>query len=298
MSMNKSIVVRAAHPAAPAEVVTGTEVGTLRTEVRSRKPKIQETSTRVKTAVFSGIRGSAAIVALAFVWELAPRLSLVDATFLPPLSKVLAAWWELVLSGALLENFQASIVRSVSGLLLAILFSIPLGLLIGYCKPVAVILSPVLELFRNTAALALLPVFILILGIGETSKISIVLFACTWPILLNTVNGVRNVDPLLVKSARSLGLAPFKLFFKVILPASLPSIFTGIRLAGASSILVLIAAEMVGAKAGLGYLINYTQYNFQIPEMYAGILTISALGLAINQGLVLLERRFSGWKTN
>lgn len=298
MSMNKSIVVRAAHPAASAEVVTGTESGTFGTEVRSRKPKIQDTSTQVKTAVFSGIRSSAAIVALAFVWELAPRLSLVDATFLPPLSKVLAAWWELVLSGALLENFQASIVRSVSGLLLAILFSIPLGLVIGYYKPVAVILSPVLELFRNTAALALLPVFILILGIGETSKISIVLFACTWPILLNTVNGVRNVDPLLVKSARSLGLAPFKLFLKVILPASLPSIFTGIRLAGASSILVLIAAEMVGAKAGLGYLINYTQYNFQIPEMYAGILTISALGLAINQGLVLLERRFSGWKTN
>ncbi|WP_249435962.1 ABC transporter permease [Paenibacillus sp. Marseille-Q4541] len=259
---------------------------------------MQGTLTRVKTVVFSGIRGSAAIVVLAFVWELAPRLSLVDATFLPPLSKVLAAWWELVLSGALLENFQASIIRSVSGLLLAICLSIPLGLAIGYYKPIAVILSPVLELFRNTAALALLPVFILILGIGETSKISIVLFACTWPILLNTVNGVRNVDPLLVKSARSLGLGSLKLFLKVILPASLPSIFTGIRLAGASSILVLIAAEMVGAKAGLGYFINYTQYNFQIPEMYAGILTISALGLAINQGLVMIERRFSGWKTN
>ncbi|WIV17650.1 ABC transporter permease [Paenibacillus polygoni] len=297
MSMNKSIVVRAAHPAAPVEAGTGNNEVTLRYEVKSRGNKIQNTSSQVKTAVFSGIRGSVAIVVLAFVWELAARLALVDATFLPPLSKVLAAWWELVLSGALLENFQVSIVRSISGLLLAILFSIPIGLLIGYYKPVAVILSPVLELFRNTAALALLPVFILILGIGETSKISIVLFACTWPILLNTVNGVRNVDPLLVKSARSLGLLPSKLFIKVILPASLPSIFTGIRLAGASSILVLIAAEMVGAKAGLGYLINYTQYNFQIPEMYAGILTISALGLSINQGLVLLERRFSGWKT-
>lgn len=297
MSMNKSIVVRAAHPAAPVEAGTGNNEVTLRSQVKSRGNKIQNTSSQVKTAVFSGIRGSVSIVVLAFVWELAPRLALVDATFLPPLSKVLAAWWELVLSGALLENFQASIVRSISGLLLAILFSIPIGLLIGYYKPVAVILSPVLELFRNTAALALLPVFILILGIGETSKISIVLFACTWPILLNTVNGVRNVDPLLVKSARSLGLPHSKLFIKVILPASLPSIFTGIRLAGASSILVLIAAEMVGAKAGLGYLINYTQYNFQIPEMYAGILTISALGLSINQGLVLLERRFSGWKT-
>ncbi|QJC50631.1 ABC transporter permease [Paenibacillus albicereus] len=244
------------------------------------------------------LRGSAAILALALVWETAPRLGLVDATFLPPLSEVLRAWGELAVSGSLLENFQASIARSLGGLLLAVAIAIPLGLAIGYSRTAAALLGPVLELFRNTAALALLPVFILILGIGETSKVSIVLFACTWPILLNTVSGVRGVDPLLVKSARSLGLPPFKLFYKVILPASLPSVFTGIRLAGASSILVLIAAEMVGAKAGLGYFINYTQYNFQIPEMYAGILTISALGLLINQGLVLLERRFSGWKAN
>ncbi|QGG54645.1 ABC transporter permease [Paenibacillus sp. B01] len=249
-------------------------------------------------AAAKALRGSAAIAALALVWETAPRLGLVDATFLPPLSEVLRAWGELAVSGSLLENFQASIVRSVSGLLLAVAIAIPLGLAIGYSRTAALLLGPVLELFRNTAALALLPVFILILGIGETSKISIVLFACTWPILLNTVSGVRGVDPLLVKSARSLGLPPFQLFWKVILPASLPSVFTGIRLAGASSILVLIAAEMVGAKAGLGYLINYTQYNFQIPEMYAGILTISALGLLINHGLVLLERRFSGWKAN
>ncbi|SDS56745.1 NitT/TauT family transport system permease protein [Paenibacillaceae bacterium GAS479] len=253
---------------------------------------------RIRSVAAKVVRSSAAITAFAAIWELVPRLGLVDSTFLPPLSTVLSAWWELAASGALLEHFQASIVRSISGLLLAIAVAIPLGLAIGYYKPVAALLNPLLELFRNTAALALLPVFILILGIGETSKITIVLFACTWPILLSTVNGVRSVDPLLIKSARSLGLQPFKLFFKVILPASLPSIFTGIRLAGASSILVLIAAEMVGAKAGLGYMINYTQYNFQIPEMYAGILTISALGLLINQGLVLLERRFSGWKNN
>lgn len=252
---------------------------------------------RIKAAAARAVRSTAAIAGLAAIWELAPRLGLVDATFLPPLSKVIEAWWELAVSGALLEHFQASIMRSVSGLLLAIAFAIPLGLAIGYYKPAAAFLNPLLELFRNTAALALLPVFILILGIGETSKVSIVLYACSWPILLSTVNGVRNVDPLLVKSARSLGISPFKLFLKVILPASLPSVFTGIRLAGASSILVLIAAEMVGAKAGLGYLINYAQYNFQIPEMYAGILTISALGLLINQGLIAIERKFSGWKT-
>jgi NitT/TauT family transport system permease protein len=174
--------------------------------------------------------------------------------------------------------------------------AVPLGLLLGWYRPVSELLTPVLELARNTAPLALMPVFVLILGLGETSKITIILYSCTWPILLNTISGVRTVDPLLIKSARSLGLSSPRLFQKVILPAAVPTIFTGIRLAGTYSILILIAAEMVGAKAGLGYLINYSQFNFQIPQMYAGIVTISLIGLFINLGLQALERRFSRWR--
>ena len=237
-----------------------------------------------------------AIFTLLIIWEISPRLGIVDRTFLPPFSEVIQAWWQLVLSGELLSHFKASLARSLTGFSLAILFAIPLGLLLGWYRPLAEILTPLLEVFRNTAALALLPVFILILGIGETSKISIIVYACSWPILLNTISGVKNVDPLLIKSAKSMGLSSFRLFQKVILPASIPTIFTGIRLAGASSILVLIAAEMVGAKAGLGYLINYAQYNFQVPNMYAGIITISALGLLFNWILIKLERYFTSWK--
>jgi NitT/TauT family transport system permease protein len=248
---------------------------------------------RVAAAV--GTR-TVAIAALAAIWELFPRLGVVDATFLPPLSEVLVAWWQLASSGELLTHVEASLVRSVSGFGAAVAIAIPLGLVIGWYKPVATLLNPLLEVFRNTAALALLPVFVLILGLGETSKIAIVFYACTWPILLNTISGVRTVDPLLIKSARSLGLGPVRLFQKVVLPAAVPTIFTGIRLAGAFSILILIAAEMVGAKAGLGYLINYAQYNFAVPDMYAGIITISAIGLVANQVLVVVERRFSTWR--
>ncbi|WP_283135319.1 ABC transporter permease [Rhizohabitans arisaemae] len=241
-------------------------------------------------------RRSIAIVVLLLVWELLPRLSFVDATFLPPFSDVAVAWYDLLRSGELAEHTQASLVRSLAGFGLAIVVAIPLGLVIGWYRPVAELLNPVLELFRNTAALALLPVFVLILGLGETSKISIILYACTWPILLNTINGVKTVDPLLIKSARSMGLGALRLFQKVILPASVPAIFTGIRLAGAYSILVLVAAEMVGAKAGLGYLINHSQFNFAVPDMYAGIVTISVLGLLFNQLLLRLEGRFSTWR--
>jgi NitT/TauT family transport system permease protein len=239
-----------------------------------------------------------AIAALLAVWETLPRLNLVDPTFLPPLSEVLAAWWRLLSTGQLTQHVEASLVRSLSGFGLAIVIAVPLGLLIGWYRPLATLLNPLLEVFRNTAPLALLPVFVLILGLGETSKVAIILYGCAWPILLNTISGVRTVDPLLIKSARSFGLSPLRLFQKVILPAAVPTIFTGIRLAGAYSILILIAAELVGAKAGLGYLITYAQFNFAVPDMYAGIITISAIGLVINQILIHLERRFSTWRTS
>jgi NitT/TauT family transport system permease protein len=240
---------------------------------------------------------SIVILLLLILWEIAPRVGLVDPVFFPPFSQVVGAWVSLVVTGELWIHFRASIMRSLIGFGLAIIIAIPLGLLIGWYPLARNLLNPVLEIFRNTAALALLPVFILLLGIGEVSKIAIVLFACTFPILINTINAVGNVDPLLIKSGKTLGLNQLTIFSKVILPASIPTIFTGIRMSGTASILVLIAAEMVGAKEGLGFLINSTQMNFLIPKMYAGIITISLLGLVFNFVLVTIENKFSSWKT-
>ncbi|MER5267616.1 ABC transporter permease [Actinosynnema sp. NPDC002837] len=251
---------------------------------------------RVVDALVTSVGKVAAIVLLLGVWETAPRLGLVDDTFLPPFSTVLDAWWRLAADGQLLDNTGASLARSLSGFGLAVAVAVPLGLVIGWYKSVASLLGPLLEVFRNTAALALLPVFVLLLGIGETSKIAIVFYACTWPILLNTISAVRGVDPTLLRLARSVDLSGFRLFQKVILPAAVPTVFTGIRLAGAVSILVLVAAEMVGAKAGLGHLVNASQFNFAIPQMYAGIITISAIGVVFNQLLVALERLFTSWR--
>ncbi|MEU8592025.1 ABC transporter permease [Streptomyces sp. NPDC048664] len=258
---------------------------------RSRRALRRLTRRAIRAAV-----KSVAVVALLLLWESAPRLGLVDRTFLPPFSEVARAWWGLASDGRLADNARASLVRSFSGFGLAVAVSVPLGLLIGWYRPVADVLGPLLEVFRNTAALALLPVFVLLLGIGETSKISIVVYACTWPILLNTISAVRDVDPTLLRLAKAMDLSAPRLFQKVVLPASVPVIFTGIRLAGAASILVLVAAEMVGAKAGLGYLINASQYNFAIPQMYAGIITVSAIGMVFNQLLVGVERRLSSWR--
>ena len=242
------------------------------------------------------VRGLLGVLLLAAIWEFAPRIGLVDSYFFPPLHVVLQTWWEMVQDGEMWKHTKASLVRAGAGFSCAVVVAIPLGAAVAWYRPVRELLTPTLEFFRNTAALALLPVFTLVLGIGELSKIAIVFYACFFPILLSTIAGVATVDPQLLRSARVLGLSPAATFRKVVFPAAVPTIFTGIRISGAAAILVLIAAEMVGANAGLGFLINYAQFNFLIPKMYAAILTTSMLGLVVNYGLVALEKRFSRWR--
>lgn len=278
---------------------------TQRTEVApARLPEKPRTTAarpwrQAVTAARSWLWKSAAILLFLAFWELGPRYLASDSTrvFLPPLHEVLIAGADLIATGALQSHVAASLTRSGAGFSIAVVLGISLGLVIAWYRPLHSFLNPLLELFRNTAALALLPVFTLLLGIGEESKITIVAFAAFFPVLLNTIAGVRTVDPLLVRAARSLGLRSPALFRKVILPSAVPTIFTGIRMAGTSAILVLIAAEMVGAKAGLGYLITNAQNSFLIPQMYAGILTVSLLGLLVNGLLVGAERHFSRWRT-
>jgi NitT/TauT family transport system permease protein len=241
-------------------------------------------------------RLSAGVVVLLLLWQFAPQVGLVDPVFLPPFTDVLDAGWTLIGNGQLADHLGASLTRAAAGFTVAVAVGVPLGLAMAWFPQVADYASPVLELFRNTAALALLPVFVLVLGIGETSKVSLVVYAAVFPVVLGTIAGVRSTDPLLVKAARAMGIGHVKLFAKVVLPGAVPSVFTGIRQAASASILVLIAAEMVGARAGLGYLITAAQASFAIPDMYVGILTIAVLGVLVNVVLVALERRISRWR--
>ncbi|MVT54104.1 ABC transporter permease subunit [Bradyrhizobium yuanmingense] len=238
------------------------------------------------------------LIALLAVWEAAPRFGFLDPVFLPPFSEVIAAGWQLAQTGELFDDVSASLRRALSGFSISLVLIVPLGLAVGWYGRLGNLLNQFIEICRNTAPLALLPVFILLLGIGEMSKITMVVYSCAWPLLLNTIAAVKQVDPLLIKSARTMGATPQQLFRKVILPAALPTIFVGIRLASASAMLVLVASEMVGAKAGLGYLIINSQYSFLIPQMYFGILGITVIGLVFNAVLEALERRFMRWKAS
>jgi NitT/TauT family transport system permease protein len=240
-------------------------------------------------------RGIGIVIFLA-LWEALPRLGIVSDAYLSPPSAVVASIAQLVDTGQLWKHVAASLQRSLWGLLFASFSGVVLGLLIGSSKRLAAIVDPVLQLFRQTSAFALFPVFILFLGIGELSKVAIIFWASFWPVLLSTVSGVKQVDRLLVNSALSMGASQRFIFFKVVLPASLPSIFTGVRLAGAYSITALVAAEMIGAHSGLGFLTLNSQETFQIPTMYAGILMLAVLGLLLNYLLALLERHLLRWR--
>lgn len=230
------------------------------------------------------------------IWEIAPRLGWVDKAFLPPFSKVITTFFSLILSGELELHIAISMQRSLIGFGLGMLLAIPLGLIIGWFKWFEFYIDPLLQTFRQTSTIALLPVFMFLFGIGEISKVAIVFWGVQWAILLNTISGVKSVDPLLVKSARSMGASPLTLFIKVILPSAFPSIFTGIRLSATSSILILTAAEMLGASKGLGFLLFDAETKYQIPKMFASIITMSIIGLIINYSLQAIEKRVTRWK--
>jgi NitT/TauT family transport system permease protein len=237
------------------------------------------------------------VVLLTFLalWEILPR-TVVEPGYLPPFSVVVRAAIGLFVSGEIWEHLSISLSRSLMGFALAVLVGVPLGLLIGWFREVEEYVDPFVQTLRQTPVLALLPVFILFLGIGEASKVAIIFWGTVWPILLSTISGVKEVDPVVIASARSMGARRLDLFRRVVLPATVPSIMTGIRLGATFAILMLVVAEYVGAKAGIGALVINSQYAFQIPKMYAAILILALLGLSTNAVLVRLQRRATRWK--
>jgi len=238
----------------------------------------------------------AAIVIFLVLWEVAPRTGLIGSSYVAPFSAVALRLATGLLSGELVHHLLASLSRSVSGFLLALGIGLPLGLALGWFNEFERLADPLIQLIRQIPALALLPLFIMLLGVGELSKVVIIFYGAQWAIQLNTVSGVKNVDPLLIKLSRSLRLSRLDLFRKIILPAALPTIFTGLRLSATRAILLIVVVEMMGGKAGIGYVLRNSEYNYDIVTMYAAITLLTLLGLSTNYLLVTLENRFTGWK--
>ncbi|MDR0523224.1 MAG: ABC transporter permease [Candidatus Methanoplasma sp.] len=238
-----------------------------------------------------------AIIAFLTLWEFAPALGLIDPVIIPVPSVIFDKFVELSLNGVLLNNVAVSMRRVAAGFGLAVCVALPLGFLLGgWFKALETAVNPLLQLVSQANPFTLFPVFITLLGIGEISKVSIIFWVCQWPVLFNTVTGIRNADPVLVKMSRSLGMGRFQMFYKVMLRGALPSVFTGIRMSAVFAFFMLIGAEMIGASSGLGYMILQAQATFQMPRMWVGIVTVALLGMAVNLAILLLERKVSGRK--
>jgi len=239
----------------------------------------------------------AAIVVFLLLWEILPTLGLVNQIFIPTPTTIAAQMWELILSGLLITDTLASLYRVLAGFALALLVALPLGFLLGgFFKNFEKAVDPLLQILGQANPFTLLPIFIVFLGIGELSKIAIIFWVTQWPVLFNTVTGIKNVDPVLVKVARTAGLGKFDVFRKVLIPASLPTVFTGIRMGAVFAWFMLIGAEMIGSTSGLGYLIMQSQMVMNIPSMWVGIVTVALLGLLMNYSILFLEHHFTSWK--
>ena len=230
-------------------------------------------------------------------WQIASSTGWLNAAVIPPLDKIFVALWNGITQGALLGDITISLQRAGLAFFAAIVVGIPLGLFMGQIRPLEQALDPILQLFRQTSALALYPIFILLLGLGETSKVFVIFWAALFPILLSTISGVKEVDAKLLEMAKTFGAGRLTLFYRVIVPASVPSIFVGLRLSATTALLLLIAAEMIGANQGIGFRVINAQYNFQIPMMFAAIFLLAFAGLLANAILVLLQRRLCRWNT-
>jgi ABC-type nitrate/sulfonate/bicarbonate transport system permease component len=266
----------------------------------------------VSTLVESGLRGPAltrrralalrlgAVAGFLALWSLLAGLvvafRLFNPIFLPGPWLVLGSLAELAARGQLWVHVAATLERVAIGFATGAALGVGLGLAAGSLRPVRDLLEPIVELVRPIPPLAVLPLFIVWVGIGEPSKIGFITYATFFPIFLTTVSGVRQIDPLLLRAARSLGARGPRLFVRVVLPAALPDILTGLRLGVALAFFVIVISEFIGAEHGLGFLINDGRNFFLVPQMLGAAVVLGLLGYAGN-GLVRgLERRLTRWQ--
>ncbi len=215
--------------------------------------------------------------------------------YFPPLSGIVETLREEWLGPRLTADVLPSLLRLTASFALAAVVAVALGMLIGLSRTVRGVLEPVLEFFRAIPPPVLVPVFILFLGIGDGMKVAVIAFGCTWPILLNTVEGVRAVDPVVVDTARAYRIGGMARLRHVVLPAASPQVFAGLRQGLSVAIILMVISELFAASNGLGFAIVQAQRTFAITGMWAGMLVLGLLGLLLALLFRVVENRVLAW---
>lgn len=215
--------------------------------------------------------------------------------FFPPLGEIGSVFAEDWLFTLVPSDLLPSLGRMLTGYALAVLLGVALGMLLGLSRTLSTALDPVLQFLRALPPPALIPVSLLVFGAGDSAKIFLIVLGAIWPVLLNTVDGVRSVDQTALDMARSYRIPARARLSRLVLPSALPRIFAGARTALGIAIILMVVSELIGADNGVGYYVQLAQRGFNIPEMWAGTVLLGLLGFGFNAVFVTIERRVLHW---
>jgi NitT/TauT family transport system permease protein len=233
---------------------------------------------------------------LILLWEASVRANVISDLFLPAPSSVLLALWGLIQDGTLWENLRASLVRLVAGWSLGTIFGVLAGFLIGISSLGRAIGIPVISALFPVPKIALLPLFILWLGIGETSKVTVIALGVFFPTAIATFSAIDAVPRGLIRMAQSFDLPWHAILRKIVFPAAMPGILAGFRITASVALLLLVSAEMIGAQFGIGAFVLTQGQLMQTDSLLAGVCVLSVLGLLIGTALSRLEKRLLHWR--
>jgi len=239
---------------------------------------------------------AAALVGLVVLWELFARAGWVPALFLPSPLSVLHELADMVRSGELLVHVAASLRRLALGFALGALAGVAVGIAVGFFSMAEAVGGPLIAATFPIPKIALLPLLILWLGIGEVSKVAVIALGVFFPMAINTHAGVRQADPLLVRAAVSFGAGRWSVIRKVVLPSALPMVFAGLKLGAGTALLLLVAAEMIAVESGIGFLVMHAGNLMATTKLMVGIALLSLLGVLSHWALTGLERLVIPWR--
>ena len=243
-------------------------------------------------------RSLAALVPIVLIgaWQLAAGRGMLESNYFPAPSTIASAWLDLIDRGFYQESVLASLRRIISGYLIGTLSAVLLGLIIGSMKMLRAALEPTIAALYTVPKLAILPLLLLIFGLGETSKVLLVALTCFFVVLINTIDAVSSVSSRFLDVGRSCGASRLAMLWHITLPAALPQTLTGMRIASGLAVIVIVGAEFVAADAGLGFMV-WNSWNLGIPEyMYVGVVSISLIGVLASLTLRGAERVLTPWK--
>jgi ABC-type nitrate/sulfonate/bicarbonate transport system permease component len=233
------------------------------------------------------------------VWELAARAA--ATMYTPPPTVILGRMYDMWFSGPFLltdeavDNFVPSLIRLVGSWSAAVVLGIGIGVAIGRIGRLADYVGPLVEFARAVPPPAALPVFLVLFTMGTEVQVATIIFGIIWPILLNSIDGARNVDRLQIETATVFGVPAFLRLFRIILPSASPKIFAGLRLSVSLALILMVISELKGSTDGIGYLMDLASNNADIPAIWAGVVVLGVLGYVLNSLFLMVERRMLTW---